>query len=86
MGFSRREYWSRLPCPFPEDLPNPGIEPRSPTLQADALPSLFIFPLLDTGEALRALEERRDQARLCRTNTGNLTDHLRKEQKTAAYL
>ena len=32
MGFSRQEYWSALPCPSQEDLPNPGIEPRSPTL------------------------------------------------------
>ena len=39
MGFSRREYWSGLPFPSPGDLPNPGIEPGSPTLQADALPS-----------------------------------------------
>ena len=39
MGFSRQEYWSRLPFPSPGDLPNPGTEPRSPTLQADALPS-----------------------------------------------
>ena len=38
-GFSRQEYWSGLPCPPPEDLPNPEIEPRSPTLQADSLPS-----------------------------------------------
>ena len=38
-GFSRQEYWSGLPCPPPEDLPNPGIEPRSPPLQADSLPS-----------------------------------------------
>ena len=37
MGFSRQEYWSRLPFPFPGDLPDPGIEPRSPTLQADSL-------------------------------------------------
>ena len=37
MGFSRQEYWSRLPFPCPGDLPNPGIKPRSPTLQADAL-------------------------------------------------
>ena len=36
---SRQEYWSGLPCPPPGDLPNPGIESRSPTLQADALPS-----------------------------------------------
>ena len=39
MGFSRQEYQSGLPFPSPEDLPDPGIEPRSPTLQADALPS-----------------------------------------------
>ena len=37
MGFSRQEYWSGLPCPPPGDLPNPGIEPRSPALQADSL-------------------------------------------------
>ena len=37
MGFSRQEYWSGLPFPSPEDLPNPEIEPRFPTLQADAL-------------------------------------------------
>ena len=39
MGFSRQEYWSGLPFPSPGDLPNPGIEPRSPTLEADALTS-----------------------------------------------
>ena len=41
MGFSRQEYWSRLPCPPPGDLPNPGIKPASilsPALQADSLP------------------------------------------------
>ena len=37
--FSRQEYWSGLPCPPPGDLPNPGIKPRSPTVQADSLPS-----------------------------------------------
>ena len=36
---SRQEYWSGLPFPSPGDLPNPGIEPRSPTLQADSLSS-----------------------------------------------
>ena len=36
-GFSRQEYWSGLPCPSPGDRPNPGIESRSPTLQADSL-------------------------------------------------
>ena len=39
MGFSRQEYWSGLLFPSPGDLPDPGIEPGSPTLQADALPS-----------------------------------------------
>ena len=38
-GFSRQEYWSGLPCPPPGDPPNPGIKPRSPTLQADSLSS-----------------------------------------------
>ena len=51
MGFSRQEYWSGLPLPSPGDLPNPGIESGSPTLQADSLPSeppgfyhLSVFP------------------------------------------
>ena len=35
MEFSRKEYWNGLPFPSPGDLPNPGIKPRSPTLQAD---------------------------------------------------
>ena len=39
MEFSRQEYWSGLPYPSPGDLPDPGIEPRSPTWEADALPS-----------------------------------------------
>ena len=39
MGFSRQEYWSGLPFPSPGDLPDPGIKPKSPVLQADALPS-----------------------------------------------
>ena len=37
MGFSRQEYWSGLPFPSPGDLPDPGIEPWSPALQADSL-------------------------------------------------
>jgi len=39
MGFSRQEYWSRLPFLSLGDLPDPGIKPRSTALQADALPS-----------------------------------------------
>ena len=37
MRFSRQEYWSGLPFPSPEDLPDPGIKPRFPALQADSL-------------------------------------------------
>ena len=39
MDFSRPEYWSGKPFPFLGDLPNPGIKPRFPTLQADSLPA-----------------------------------------------
>ena len=39
MGFSRQEYWSGLPFPSPGNLPDSGIKPRSPALQADSLPS-----------------------------------------------
>ena len=39
MGFSRQEYWSELPFPSPGDLPDLGIEPKSPALQEDALTS-----------------------------------------------
>ena len=39
MGFPRQEYWTGVPFPSPEDLPNPRIEPGSPALQAHSLPS-----------------------------------------------
>ena len=48
LGFLRQEYWSGLPFPPPGYLPNPGIEPRSPTLQAD---DLFFFTIWTTREA-----------------------------------
>ena len=47
MGFSRQGYWSGLPFPSPGDLPDPGIKPRSPALQADTLPTkLLVKPLI----------------------------------------
>ena len=39
LGFSRQEHWSGLPCPSPGVLPDPGIKPWSPALQADSLPT-----------------------------------------------
>ena len=39
MEFSRQEYWSGLPFPCPGNLPNPGVEPRSPALQVDSFPA-----------------------------------------------
>ena len=48
MRFSRQGYWSGLPFPSAGDLPNPGIEPESPELQADSLPTeLQGKPILD---------------------------------------
>ena len=49
MGFSRQECWSGLPFPSPGDLPDPGLEPGSRTLQADTLPSEPPGKLLYTG-------------------------------------
>ena len=55
MAFSRQEYWSGFPFPSPGDLPNPGIEPRSPALQADALasePPGFFYQLSYKGSRI----------------------------------
>ena len=46
MGFTRQEDWSGLPFPSPGDLPDPGIEPGSPALQADSLPRHLESPVL----------------------------------------
>ena len=50
MGFRRQEYWSGWPLPPPGDLPDPGIEPGSPALQADSLLTkpLALIHLKDT--------------------------------------
>ena len=57
MGFSRQEYWSGLPFPSPEELPNPGIEPRSPALQADTLTSEPPGKLLEEKPLIIILQE-----------------------------
>ena len=53
MEFYRQEYWSGLPFPSPGDLSDPGVEPRSPALQADSLP--FEPPGKPQGESLELL-------------------------------
>ena len=54
MGFFRQEYWSGLPCPPPGDLPDLGIEPESPALKVDSLPTeLPGKPSIDINIALK---------------------------------
>ena len=48
VGFSRQEYWSGLPFPSPRDLPDPGIEPKSPALQEDSSPSELTGKLVNS--------------------------------------
>ena len=63
MGFSRQEYWSELPFSSPGDMPDTGIELRSPTLQADSLPSeppknhSLLLSVLKTASAGKTLTE-----------------------------
>ena len=57
LKFSKQEYWSGFPSPSLEDLPNPGIEPRSPALWADSLPAeppgkSFVYMLI-SGKYMR---------------------------------
>ena len=59
MEFSRQEYWSGLPFPPPGDLPNPGIEPGSPTLQVDSLASEPPGKPLNRGGCLVSVEGNR---------------------------
>ena len=65
MRFSRQDYWSGLPFPSPGDLPNPGIKPGPPVLQADSLPSeppgvlfMYIFTFLHRLGFMRSKAKR----------------------------
>ena len=68
VGVSRQERWSRLPCPLPGDLPDPGIKPASPALQADSLPTEQLGnPLLGHSQLINSVlivggEQQRDSA------------------------
>ena len=62
MGFSRQEYWSGLSFPSSGDLPNPGIKPRYPALQADSLLSEPPGkPILEVDEQIDAMKEAKEQ-------------------------
>ena len=66
MGFSRQECWSGLPFPSPGDLPDPGIQPGSPALQIDALPSEFWEMVKDKKAWLAAVQGvANSQTQLC---------------------
>ena len=54
MGFSRQEYWSGLPLPSPGDLPDPGIEPQPPALQADSLLTELLWKPTQRKNSLRS--------------------------------
>ena len=67
MKFFRQEYWSGLPFPSPGNLPDPGIEPRSPALQADYLPAEPQGKPKNTGVGSQSLLQRswpRNQTRI----------------------
>ena len=65
MGFSRQEYWSGSPFPSPGDLPDPGLEPGSPTFQADALTS-------EPSETSRTENYQGDSIQIKRISSKNL--------------
>ena len=80
MGFSRQEYWSGVPFPSPGDLPDPGIEPRSPVLQADALPSE------PPGKPKRSPKEQRFNYHVSHaTDICALNDRVRRKEHISSF-
>ena len=77
MGLSRQEYWSGLPFPSPGDLPDQGIEPVSPRLQADALPS---------GKPRTGLPQVKDWKIMCSSGRSQKPDTPRQDQFRAVTL
>jgi len=77
MGILQVRIWSGLPCPPPEDLPNPGIEPRSPPLQANSLPSELPGKHKNTGmDSLSLLSRGSSQPRNRTQNPALQADSL----------
>ena len=73
VGFSRQEYWSGLPFPFLGDLPDPGIEPQSPALQAETLPT----------ELQGKSQTKRKKKKKSRFNSYTQKSHTNREQRGA---
>ena len=71
MGFSRQEYWSGLSCPSPGALPNPGIKPRSPALQADSLPTELPGKPFNWAAAAAAAKSLQSCPTLCKPIDGS---------------
>ena len=88
-GFPRQEYWSELPCPPPGDLLNSGIEPRSPTLQADSLLSEPLGKPKNTGvgscSLLWGICQPRDRTQVSCIIGGFFTSWATREAHTCGY-
>ena len=76
MGSSIQEYWSGLPFPPLEDLPNPGFKPESPVFQADYLPS----ELLEHGMLKNVISRTQSTSRVRIPNSGQLQTKKKKEE------
>ena len=66
MGFPRQKYWSGLTFPSPGDLPNTGIEPASPALQADSLPLSHLGSSIPMADSCWALTKKNNKKKLCK--------------------
>ena len=84
MEFSRQECWSGLPFPSSGDLPDPGIEPGSPALQADSLPSELLGKPSFTGEENEA--ERWKRTQLCTASPGGHAGSLHAQLPQASVV
>ena len=87
MGFSRQEYWSGLSCLPPGDLPNPGIKPRFPALQADSSPLSYQGSLSHLIYIILLRQPRLTKTVvICFTDFKTICIHLFTQQSSVQYL